>query len=118
MGITKRPVSMIDEANFANAAERGRRLLARGPFATAARYQAGRIHVEVNSRCAFEFPVAHAQGLAGAKPTELRTIEISAEGLGLQWPKLDADLCVPSLVKGILGTKQWMTQIGALGCRA
>jgi hypothetical protein len=114
----KRRVSAIDEASFANASERGRRLLVRGPLATAARYVAGRIHVELNNGCAFEFPVAHAQGLAGAKATDLRTIEVSAAGLGLHWPTLDADLYVPALVKGILGTKQWMTQIGAVGGRA
>lgn len=45
----------------------------------------------------------------------LRNIEISAAGLGLHWPKLDADLHVPALVKGVLGTKQWMKQIGAAG---
>ena len=118
MGSTKRHVSKIDEAVFTKASERGRRLLARGPLATAARYEAGRIHVELNNGCAFEFPVAHAQGLAGAKATELRTIEVSAAGLGLYWPKLDADLYVPSLVKSILGTKQWMAQIGAVGGRA
>jgi hypothetical protein len=74
--------------------------------------------VELNNGCAFEFPVEHAQGLAGAKAADLRTIEIQAAGLGLYWPKLDADLYVPSLVKGILGTKQWMAQIGASGGRA
>ena len=115
MGTPKRRVSAIDEASFAKASGRGRRLLVRGPLATAARYVAGRIHVELNNGCAFEFPVAHAQGLAGAKATDLRTIEVSAAGLGLHWPTLDADLYVPALVKGILGTKQWMTQIGAVG---
>jgi hypothetical protein len=118
MGTPKRHMSAIDEASFAKASERGRRLLVRGPLATAARYVAGRIHVELNNGCAFEFPVAHAQGLAGAKATDLRTIEVSAAGLGLHWPTLDADLYVPALVKGILGTKQWMTQIGAVGGRA
>ena len=118
MGITKHHVSAIDEAIFAKAAEQGRRILARGPLAIAARYEAGRIHVELNNGCAFEFPVEHAQGLAGAKATDLRTIEVSAAGLGLHWPKLDADLYVPALVKGVLGTKQWMAQIGAVGGRA
>lgn len=118
MGITKLHVSAIDEATFAKATHQGRRILARGPLATAARYEAGRIHVELNNGCAFEFPVEHAQGLAGAKASDLRTIEVSAAGLGLHWPKLDADLYVPALVKGVLGTKQWMAQIGAVGGRA
>lgn len=116
--IIKSNTSPIDEATFAKAQERGRRLLERGPLATAARYEAGRIHVELNNGCAFEFPVEHAEGLAGAKVADLRTIEVQAAGLGLYWPKLDADLYVPTLVKGVLGTKQWMAQIGASGGRA
>jgi hypothetical protein len=115
MATPKRLVSAIDQEGFAKASERGRRLLARGPLATTAKYVAGRIHVELNNGCAFEFPVAHAQGLAGAKAADLRTIEVSAAGLGLHWPTLDADLYVPALVKGILGTKQWMARIGAEG---
>lgn len=114
----KRHASTIDQVSFAKASERGRRLVARGPLATAARYESGRIHVELNNGCAFVFPVAHAQGLAGAKPKQLRRIEVAAAGLGLHWPLLDADLYVPALVKGILGTKQWMAQIGAVGGRA
>jgi hypothetical protein len=109
---------MIDEASFAKAKERGRKLLTRGPLAISARYELGRVHVELNNGCAFIFPVDQAQGLAGAKPSQLRAIEITAAGLGLYWPKLDADLYVPSLVKGVLGTKEWMAQIGASGGRA
>ena len=52
---------------------------------------------------------------AEEQAADLRNIETPAAGLGLHWPKLDADLHVPALVKGVLGTKQWMTQIGAAG---
>ena len=55
---------------------------------------------------------------AEEQAADLRNIEISAAGLGLHWPKLDADLHVPALVKGVLGTKQWMKQIGAAGGRS
>ena len=105
----------IDEATFAKASEQGRRLLMRGPLATAAHHKAGRIHVELNNGCAFEFPVEQAEGLAGAKASDLQEIEVSAAGLGLHWPKLDADLYVPALVKGVLGTQEWMATIGAAG---
>jgi hypothetical protein len=118
MATSKRLLPTVTEAAFAQASERGRRLLTRGPLAVAAKYEAGRIRVELNNGCAFEFPVAHAQDLAGAKVTQLRTIQITAAGLGLHWPKLDADLYVPALVKGVLGTKHWMAQIGAAGGRA
>ncbi len=118
MATEKRCISKIDDAAFAKASEQGRRLLTRSPLATAARYTAGRIHVELNNGCAFEFPIKHAQGLAGAKATDLRDIEIQASGLSLHWPKIDADLYVPALVKGVLGTQQWMAQIGAVGGKA
>jgi hypothetical protein len=115
MTIRKQPASAIDEAAFSKANEQGRRLLARGPLAVAARYEAGRIHVELNNGCAFVFPVEQAQDLAGAKALDLRSIEIQSAGLSLHWPRLDADLYVPSLVKGVLGTREWMTHIGTMG---
>jgi Protein of unknown function (DUF2442) len=118
MAIDKRKHPSIDEKAFAKASEQGRKLLAREPLATAARYESGRIHVELNNGCAFVFPVALADGLADAKLTDLRKIEIQASGLGLYWPRLDTDLYVPSLVKGALGTKKWMAHIGASGGRA
>lgn len=118
MTTAEQDLSMIDEATFAKASEAGRRTLARGPLVTSARHDAGRIHVELDNGCAFEFPVALAEGLAGAASSDLETIEISAAGLGLYWPRLDADLYVPALVRGVLGTRHWMGQIGALGGRS
>lgn len=112
---TKSKSFVLTEEAFARATERGRRILARGPLAVAAHHQNGRIHVELNNGCAFEFPVEQAQGLAGAKAVDLQIIEIVSSGLGLHWPRLDADLSVPSLVKGVLGSKQWMASIGAAG---
>ena len=105
--------SSITEEDFNKATEQGARLLARGPLATSVRYSLGRIHVELDNGCAFAFPASHAQMLSGAKVADLRQIEINAAGLGLHWPSLDADLWLPSLIKGVLGTKQWMAQIGA-----
>lgn len=63
------------------------------------RYESGRIHVELNNGSGFEFPVEQAQRLAGAKVADLRVIAIQAAGLGLRWPKLDAELDVPALIK-------------------
>ncbi len=108
----------VGDDAFAKANEQGARLLSRGPLAVAARYAAGRIHVELNNGCAFEFPIDHAQGLVGAAVAKLKQIEIQAAGLGLYWPALDTDLYVPALVKGVLGSKQWMAEIGAAGGKA
>lgn len=108
-------ISNISDADFEKSSEAGSRLLARGPLAVSAAYASKRIRVELDNGCYFEFPVDHAQGLKGAKAADLRIIEIQASGLGLHWPKLDTDLFVPMLVKGVLGTKAWMAQIGAAG---
>lgn len=102
----------IDAATLARAATRGRRILARSPVAAAARYQAGgRIHVELSNGCAYVFPIDLVQGLAGAKVADIRTIKIEAAGLCLYWPKLDVDLYIPNLLKGVFGTKEWMAKI-------
>lgn len=86
-----------------------------GPIATSARYSGGRVVVVLDSGVELRFPPSLAQGLGGAKPRDLSDIRIEAGGLSLRWPKLDADLYVPSLAKGILGSRGWMARIGRLG---
>ena len=110
--------NLIDDEAYQKATESGRRLQAKGPVAKLAKYVAGRIHVELDNGCAFEFPVAYAQELANAKPADLRQVEVTAAGLGLYWPTLDADLYIPNVFKGVLGTREWMAQIGAAGGKA
>ena len=79
----------------------------------------GRVVVLLDTGVELTFPARLAQGLAGASAENLSEIEISPAGLGLHWPKLDADLHVPSLLQGMLGSKQWMArQLGAEGGRA
>lgn len=110
----------VTKEQFKAANKRGKFLLAQGPVARAVRYDAkrGLIVVTLNSQCEFSFPAALAEGLAGAPRTKLAKIEISPSGLGLHWPLLDADLYIPGLIEGTLGSRQWMQQIGRLGGRA
>ena len=78
-----------------------------------------RIVVALNTGVELTFPRQLAEGLADASPDNLADIEISPAGLGLHWPKLDADLYVPALLQGVFGSKQWMArQLGAEGGRA
>lgn len=56
-------------------------------------------------------PVRLTQGLSGASASELANIEISPTGLGLHWPRLDADLYLPALIEGIFGTHRWMARM-------
>ena len=90
-------------------------------FAVSARYdrRTGRIVVNLNTGVQVAFPPRLAEGLADATPADLAEIEISPAGLGLHWPKLDADVYVPALLQGVFGSKSWMAaQLGAAGGQA
>jgi Protein of unknown function (DUF2442) len=52
------------------------------------------------------FSPQNVEGLEGAKPAQLGTIEISPSGLGLHFPKLEADLYLPALLAGWLGSRR------------
>jgi hypothetical protein len=89
--------------------------------AVSARYdrRRSRVVVALNTGVELAFPARLAEGLAGASPENLADIEISPAGLGLHWPRLDADLYVPALLQGVFGSKSWMArQLGAEGGRA
>ncbi len=78
-----------------------------------------RVVVRLNTGIEVTFPVALAEGLAGASPGDLAEIEVSPTGLGLHWPRLDADLYVPAMLRGVLGSRSWMAaHLGAAGGKA
>jgi len=110
----------VSEKEFAEAGARMQGLRQAG-HAVAARYdrRASRIVVRLNTGLELAFPPALAEGLADATPADLEKIEISPAGLGLHWPKLDADLYIPALLQGVFGSRRWMAaQLGAIGGRA
>jgi hypothetical protein len=111
---------VIDDETLAQAAARAQAQRQAG-YAVAARYdkRTSRVVVTLNTDLQISFPPRLAEGLADAVPDDLATIEISPSGLGLHWPKLDADLYVPGLLAGQLGSKKWIAaQLGAVGGRA
>ena len=78
-----------------------------------------RVVVALNTGVELAIPTLLVEGLSGATPEDLADIEISPAGLGLHWPRLDADLYVPAMLQGIFGSKSWMArQLGAEGGRA
>lgn len=97
---------------FAAAKARGEARLA-GPRAESAHYDAGRNRVIIRLTTGVEigFAPADAQGLDHATADDLDTIEVMAAGLGVHFPKLDADLYVPALLEGILGSASWMAHL-------
>jgi Protein of unknown function (DUF2442) len=109
------------EETIAAANKRASARLARTPTATAARYdrRSSRVVIDLSSGLSIAFKPQQAQGLEHATPEQLRTIDISPSGLGLHFPALDADLYLPSLLQGFLGSRRWMAaQLGKAGGRA
>jgi hypothetical protein len=75
--------------------------------------------VELSSKLTLSFSPCDAQGLKGATSSQLEDIEITPSGFGLHFPKLDADLYVPGLLEGFLGSKKWMaSRLGQVGGRS
>jgi hypothetical protein len=66
--------------------------------AVSARYdhRRSRIVVALNAGVELTFPTRLPEGLAGASAENLADIEVSPAGLGLRWPRLDANLHVPA----------------------
>jgi hypothetical protein len=110
----------VTEREFEQAEQRMATLREAG-HAVSARYdrRTSRVVVTLNTGVQLAFPAKLAEGLAGASPESLAKIEISAAGLGLHWPLLDADVYVPALLQGVFGSKNWMArQLGANGGRS
>lgn len=102
-------------------AEARMQALRQAGHAVSARYdrRSGRVVVNLNTGVQLAFPARLAEELADAAPDDLSEIEISPAGLGLHWPKLDADVYVPALLQGVFGSASWMaSQLGAAGGRA
>ncbi len=92
--------------------------LAKIPTAQTARYDhsVGRLIVDLSSGLSISFKPQDAEGLEHARPEQLTNIEISPSGLGLHFPDIDADICLPGLLQGFLGSRRWMAaQMGKAG---
>jgi len=104
--------------NFELANRRARVLRTGLPGAVSAHYdrKSGHIVIHLRSRLIVSFSPRDVQGLEKARPSELDKIEISPSGFGVHFPKLDADLYVPGLLEGLLGSKKWMAaRLGQIG---
>ena len=106
--------------NFELANQRAKDLQASLPTAVSAHYErkSGRIVIHLSSKLIVSFSPRHAQGLENAKPSQLDEIEISPSGFGIHFPQLDADLYLPGLLEGLLGSRKWMaSRLGQIGGR-
>lgn len=106
----------MDEDAFREATTRGERRA--GPRAVSARYlpARGRLVVALSTGAELSVPIAGIEGLSGASADDLRAVEVTPAGLGLHFPRLDADVYVPALIEGVTGSAKWMAkQLGRTG---
>ena len=85
------------------------------PCAKSAKYdvQSKRVLVEMGNGCLFAFPAKNVQGLEDANDDDLSDIELLGGGSALHWPRVNADIRVESVLKGIFGSKKWMMRLAA-----
>jgi len=111
----------IPKEAFKAANRRAADRLQNAPIATDARYDRGtdRVVIALSSGIEVAFAPRQAQEIAHAKPHQLDKIEITPSGLGIHFPKLDADLYLPALLEGFLGSRRWIAaQMGRIGGKA
>lgn len=108
-----------DELKRADAAARDR--LAAFPRVVGVRHskELDRLLIDLSTGIALAVDYHDIEGLERAGPDDLNLVEISPSGFGLHFPSLDADLYVPGLVEGKLGSAAYMAaRLGASGGRA
>lgn len=100
----------ITDRAFKAANRRGAAAQSAFPAATAVRYdrRSARVVIKLASGLHITFAARDVQGLETAQPDDLTNAEISPSGLGIHFPRLDADIYLPALLEGFLGTQHWM----------
>jgi len=109
---------MASLKKFDLATQRGKDIQTFKPRALSACYDRKnrRVVIQLSSNLDVSFSPDNAQGLEHAEPSQLEKIEISPSGLGIHFPRLDADLYLPALLEGFFGSKKWMaSRLGQAG---
>ena len=110
-------MQITDEA-FNAASGRAAAKKAAFPTVVSVRYdrRISRVVITLASGLDLAFSPKQAQGLEHAHPADLTDAEITPSGLGIHFPQLDADLYIPALLEGFLGSKRWMAaEMGKIG---
>jgi len=110
----------ISEKQLQEAEDRMSAGLSNGPHAVEAHYdrETSKLMITLSSGVELLIPSHLAEGICDAHPDDLEDIELSPTGLGLHFPRLDADLYVPGLLAGALGSRSFMAAQAAKGASA
>jgi hypothetical protein len=109
-------MALRDDFELAN--QRAKDLERSVPRVVAAHYdrKTSRVVILLSSKLIVSFSPGDSEGLEDARAAQLQEIEISPSGFGIHFPALDADVYVPGLFEGILGSKRWMaSRLGQIG---
>lgn len=104
--------------DFELANQRARDLERSVPRIVAAHYdrKTGRVVIELSSNLIASVSAGDVEGLEEASASQLSEIEISSSGFGIHFPAVDADIYVPALLDGFLGSTRWMaSRLGQVG---
>jgi len=113
--------NLISHKEFMAATRRAKRKQATTPMAVAVCYnkKVNRVVISLSTKVEVMFNPSDVQGLEGATAAQLSEIEISPSGFGLYFPQVDADIDVPNLLEGTMGSRKWMAaRLGAEGGKA
>lgn len=107
----------IQSKDFDAANRRAALRTARSVKAVSAKYdrRIGMVVVRLSSGLFLQFRPREIQGLERARPGDFSMIVVSPSGLGLHVPKLDADVSVPGLLRGLVGSRAWMQSLAKRG---
>ena len=100
----------ISDSDYEAATRRGEEMQKTFPAAVAVRFDAtlGRIVISLSSGVDISFAPSDAQGLENAGSEDLSEAEISPSGFGVHFPRIDADIYIPGLLLGRMGSEAWM----------
>lgn len=100
----------LEPGEYEAAVERARVRVETEPHAVAARYdkRLRMVMVTLHTGLVVAFQPVDVQGLEAATVADLAVIELDADGFGLHFPTLDADIWLPGLLAGHFGSKNWM----------
>lgn len=100
----------LTDNDVAQANARGVATKAAFPAAVAVHYdqRIARVVITLASKLEIAFAPGDVPALAHATPASLADAQISPSGLGIHFPLLDADLYLPALLEGFLGSQRWV----------
>ena len=111
-------MAKTEEMKRAEAAARDR--LSAFPRVVGVRHseELDRLLIDLSTGIGLVVDYRDVEGLEHARADDLNLAEVSPSGFGLHFPSLDADVYVPALIEGKLGSAAYMAaRLGASGGR-